>query len=357
MAQYYSLDEILSIDATYNIILGPRSNGKTYSVLRHCLKNYFEKEEQFAYIRRYKESIVPTKLRTLFEPHYKYIETMTDGEYNHVKIYKQAFWLCYLDEDGKITATAPKPFAIAVSLSTQENDKGSDLGFCRYLIFDEFIARDRYLGDEFTRFMNCISTLVRDRAGTKIFMIANPVSKFCPYFDEFGIDINTIEQGTITTIKYEGTDMKVAFEYCDMVESANKPKSEYFAFDNAKVKMITAGTWELDEVAHLPSGVYDDAEKLITFYIEFSNKIFAGEIMKYNDVLLLFYRPANEVKKKHYVFTSRPSLSQWEINKFPKNRLTEIIAQIIKEGREFYSDNSVGNFILGWKTVTFKKAV
>lgn len=354
MANYYSLDAILEVGAIYNIILGPRSNGKTYSVLRHCLRNYFESGEQFAYIRRYKESIAPTKLRTLFEPHYGYIEDMTGGKYNHVKIYKQAFWLCHLDDDGTILETAPKPFAIAVALSTQENDKGSDLGFCRYLIFDEFIARDRYLSDEFTRFMNCVSTLVRDRAGTKIFLIANPVSKFCPYFEEFGIDINTIKQGTITTIKYEGTDMKTAFEYCDMVESSEKPKSEYFAFENAKVKMITAGTWELDEVAHLPSGVYGDAENLMTCYIEFSNKIFAAEILKYNGVLLLFYRPANEVKKNHYVFTSRPSLSQYEINKFPKNRLTEIMAAIIRTGREFYSDNTVGNFILGWKLEVMK---
>lgn len=38
--QYYSLKNILQKKAVYNIIIGERSNGKTYAVLREGVKNY-----------------------------------------------------------------------------------------------------------------------------------------------------------------------------------------------------------------------------------------------------------------------------------------------------------------------------
>lgn len=38
--KFYSLDNILSHNATYNVIFGERSNGKTYSVLKLGLENF-----------------------------------------------------------------------------------------------------------------------------------------------------------------------------------------------------------------------------------------------------------------------------------------------------------------------------
>ena len=38
MSKYYTLTRILRADATYNIVIGQRSNGKTYAVLKH-MKN------------------------------------------------------------------------------------------------------------------------------------------------------------------------------------------------------------------------------------------------------------------------------------------------------------------------------
>ena len=51
--EFYSLDEINKRDADYNIIIGERSNGKTYSCLELILNNYFKKGEQGAIIRRW----------------------------------------------------------------------------------------------------------------------------------------------------------------------------------------------------------------------------------------------------------------------------------------------------------------
>ena len=41
---YYSLRRILEYNATYNIIIGKRSNGKTYAALYEILENYIKTE-------------------------------------------------------------------------------------------------------------------------------------------------------------------------------------------------------------------------------------------------------------------------------------------------------------------------
>ena len=45
--KYYSLKNIQQKDATYNVIFGERSNGKTYAVLKQALENY--KKNKFWY--------------------------------------------------------------------------------------------------------------------------------------------------------------------------------------------------------------------------------------------------------------------------------------------------------------------
>lgn len=37
-SEFYSLEPILSKNATYNMIIGERSNGKTYAVLKYSLQ-------------------------------------------------------------------------------------------------------------------------------------------------------------------------------------------------------------------------------------------------------------------------------------------------------------------------------
>ena len=42
MSKYYSLKKINAKNATYNIIFGERSNGKTYATLNLSLQKYFK---------------------------------------------------------------------------------------------------------------------------------------------------------------------------------------------------------------------------------------------------------------------------------------------------------------------------
>ena len=52
--KFYTLDNILKKDCTYNFIFGERSNGKTYSVLLYSLKEWLKNGSQFEIVRREK---------------------------------------------------------------------------------------------------------------------------------------------------------------------------------------------------------------------------------------------------------------------------------------------------------------
>ena len=56
--EFYSLNKIKQYNATYNVIFGERSNGKTYAVLYESLVNYFKDGSQMGYVRRWKEDII-----------------------------------------------------------------------------------------------------------------------------------------------------------------------------------------------------------------------------------------------------------------------------------------------------------
>ena len=64
--KFYNLKPILKRNATYNVIIGERSNGKTFACLVYALKKYFETGEQFAYVRRWSTDVKPMRLNELF---------------------------------------------------------------------------------------------------------------------------------------------------------------------------------------------------------------------------------------------------------------------------------------------------
>ena len=64
--QYYSLNRILDLNASYNMIFGERSNGKTYAVLKHALEQYFEDGGEIGIIRRWQEDIKATRAQSMF---------------------------------------------------------------------------------------------------------------------------------------------------------------------------------------------------------------------------------------------------------------------------------------------------
>jgi len=128
LEKYYNIEPIDNTNAVYRMIIGQRSNGKTYSVCKHIVDNYFDRGERAAYIRRYEEDITPKNISSLFAPHIQTVIQRSNGRYNAISYRAKEFHLCYMDEDGKITEKDPVAFCIAASINTAEHTKGQDRG-------------------------------------------------------------------------------------------------------------------------------------------------------------------------------------------------------------------------------------
>lgn len=54
---YYDFNRILTYNAMINILFGERGVGKTYGASKFVVNQFIKKDEQFAYIRRYKPEL------------------------------------------------------------------------------------------------------------------------------------------------------------------------------------------------------------------------------------------------------------------------------------------------------------
>lgn len=279
--KYYSLDNILSKNADYNIIFGERSNGKTYAALKYGIERYIKTGEQMAYIRRWREDLRGKRAENLFANHVAngLIEELTDGKFNEVFYLSNKWFLSYYDKDKNKRYPDSTPFCFGFCLSEQEHEKSSSYPNVTTIVFDEFLTRRIYLPDEFMLYMNLLSTIIRQRDNVKVFMLGNTVNKFCPYFQEMGLkNVGVMEQGTIDIYRFGEHGATVAVEYCDTIVK-QKASNKYFCFDNQNLQMITGGKWELAVYPHLPCK-YKPKDVLFVFYIKFNDAILQGNIIQ-----------------------------------------------------------------------------
>lgn len=358
MSKYYSSKRIRKLGAIYNMIIGPRSNGKTYDWKENALNDYKKnKDNRCAYIRRYDTEIAPKNLASLFDSND--IEKIFDGKWNAVDYKKHQFTLC-IKIDGEIVARDEQPFCDVYALNTWEASKGADRGYVSSICFDEFMTRRAYLNDEFVIFQNILSSIIRDREDVVIFMLANTVNKYCPYFKEMGLhNVENMVPGDIELYTFGDSGLSVAVEMC--AESKNtKSVQKFYAFDNPQLEMITKGTWEVALYPHSPCRFTKD-DILKRFYIIFNSKILAGDIVKTQERFFIFYhlhtgtKPVdikwNEYLKKEIVYLEQNDgyyLHQKYLNDAP-TEYHQLIAKMIRMEREFYADNQIGEIIRNWK--------
>lgn len=359
--KYYSLRNILSKNAQYNIIIGERSNGKTYACLEYGLKQYIETGKQTAIIRRFREDFIGRRGASMFDALVAngLVEKYTKGEWNNIYYFSSRWYLCRYDEKGN-RVKDEIPFCYGFSLSASEHDKSNSYPNIYTIVFDEFITRTMYLDDEFTIFSNVISTIIRQRENVKIFMLGNTVNKYgCPYVDEMGLKhFKNMEQGDIDVYRYGDSKLLVAVEYCKP-NKEGKPNNYYFAFDNPKLAMITGGNWEIDIYPHLPEK-YRPMDVALHFYVNYSNEWLHGEIVVLHNMSFIFIHPKttplNTYDKYNVIIYSSvvSPLPNWyrRINE-PRDKITKKIFEYFITDKVFYSSNDVGEIMrnyLQWCT-------
>ena len=218
-------------------------------------------------------------------------------------------------------------------------------------MFDEFLTNSTYLVDEFVLFMNTVSTIVRRREDVKVYMLGNTVNKFCPYFNEMGLNhIPKMEQGSIDIYRYGESKLTVAVEYCASTETKkNAEAHKYFAFNNPKLEMITGGAWELNIYPHLPYK-YRPKDILAMYFIEFNDCIYQCEIIDVEGVVFTFIHiKTTPIRKPEtHIIYSLEYHAEHNYNRSiykPTNKIQTKIEWFFKNDKVFYQDNNVGDAI------------
>ena len=349
--KYYSLNKINKKNATYNVIFGERSNGKTYATLKQVLENYFNDGSQFAYIRRWSVDVQPKRMNNLFNAIIEdgYLEKLSGGKFTAIFYRTGRFYLCTYNDKGKPIYNEEDIIGYAFSLSENEHNKANSYPRVTTIIFDEFLTNKIYLPDEFILFMNTVSTIVRQRTNVKIYMLGNTVNKFCPYFKEMGLtNILTMKQGTIDLYTYGETKLKVAVEYADSKKKFKK-NNFYFAFNNPKLKMITGGAWELNIYPHAPVK-WLPKNIMFTYFIDFNDSIYQCEIInKDANVFTYIHEKTTPIKNPDkdiiYTLDYNPKIN-YNINILkPLNDYQNKITWFYTHDRVYYQNNNVGDAI------------
>lgn len=348
--KYYKLKNILAKNATYNMIFGERSNGKTFALEEYGIKQYVETGEQMALVRRWQDDFVGKRGSTMFDGVVNscVISQMTNGEWTNVYYYASKWYLCRFDKDGNRT-TDVNPFCYGFALTSMEHDKSTSYPEITTIVFDEFLSRSAYLPDEFVLFMNVISTIVRQRTNVKIFMLGNTVNKYCPYFAEMGLKhVKDMKPGTIDVYKYGNSNLTVAVEYAKPSKNG-KPSDMYFAFDNPKLQMITGGAWEIDIYPHCPTKI-KPKDIIMIYYIIFDSEILQCEIILQNDMFFTFiHRKTTPIADDdtHIVYSTdfNPAPNHHRYITRPMTQIEHRIADFYKKDKIYYADNEVGEIV------------
>lgn len=343
--KYYSIDKIKKLDCEYNILLGERSNGKSYAVKQNALIEAWNDGILFVYLRRWQLETKANIVESYFSD--APVKAITSGKCNCISVYRNECFFANMDDSGTITRI--KKCGRVMYLSGAEHYKSMSFPNYGNIIFEEFITDGGYLYDETKLLFGLVSTVAR-RKKIKVWMIGNTISRLCPYFSEWELkNIPKQEQGTIeiyerytNQIDENGNQIviKIAVEFCE--NSGNNSKM----FFGASQQMITNGAWETHPQPHLPKK-YNEYEKLYSVLVEYNNLSYIIDVLKDDNLLLYVYPFTHKNKSPKRIVTEKFSDSP-----FTTPLLTElckgdkIILDLIKRGKICFSDNLTGSEFL-----------
>lgn len=354
--KYYDLGRILKLKAHYNIVIGERSNGKTYATLSYLIEDYYNNGNAFGYIRRWGEDIKQYLMKQVFDSLTinGVIEKITNGVYNSVKYKNRCFYLYKFDDELNTEIVDDIPCGYVFALSEMERDKSISFERVRNILFEEFLTRKIYIPDEFVIFMQLLSTIIRNKDNVKIFMLANTISKQNPYFSEMGLThAKNMKPGDIEVYTYGNSGLKVAIEFSDSIKKFKK-SNVYFAFDNPKLNVITGNgnSWEMNiyprlKYKYLPKNI------IFNFYIMFDNETMVVEYIQLPIGDFLYIHPKTtplKYKDTDIIYTIEPSQQENIFNNLLKcsYQWQSYINELIKTKKVFFSSNEVGELFTNY---------
>lgn len=176
--KWFRLNAILSRNAAFNIIVGPRGDGKTFAAKEKAINNAIRKGEQFILLRRYKTELAS---RNSF--------------FSDIAFKYPGYSFRVRGENAQMQRAGAgdkewETIGYFVALSNSQQKKSVAYPLVTLIIFDEFIVDKgpvRYMNNEVRALLDFYSTVDRYQDRVRVIMISNTVSIMNPYFLEWGV--------------------------------------------------------------------------------------------------------------------------------------------------------------------------
>lgn len=205
---FYNLRKIMSYNLPIMIIIGARGMGKSFAVKKYVLNDFINnKEHRFVWVRDTAESIEKLTQNNGIK-FTEDIDLMNNEKLKEVKINKG---VCVVNN------TIAGEFMPA---SIYQKYKGSSYQKCYNLVIDEFIPEKttvRKISPE--AIVNTMSTVVRSRKNTRVFMMANAIDRADAFLDALGLELGDFGF-------YINREAGVVLHYADNSEKFNKVNSQ-----------------------------------------------------------------------------------------------------------------------------------
>ena len=342
--RFYRLNRILKTDPNYIILLGERSNGKSYSVKEHVIKDFLKNGNQFIYLRRYQLETKANAVEEYFED--MPIEQMTDGKYNSIICWRGSIYFAKRDEEELNKVEKGDRIGYVHYLSGAQHFKSRMFPKVYSIIYEEFVSKDMYIYDEPNELLDYVSTVLRRRDGL-VFLIGNTISRVCPYFNEWELrNIPRMKQGQIDTYDMDTREVdengnkitvRISVEYC---ENSGKGSTMFFG---KSAENINGGAWKTELRPRLPKKL-EEYYKVYELEIRHMGFSFIMQLLSDNENVLLYVYPNTKRRKLERVIT----------HEFSENRLTtkhlldnlrpeKIIRFLLNENKICFSDNLTGS--------------
>lgn len=334
--KYYDISNVLKTEAQYIILLGQRSNGKSYQAKLTVLKNAYKNKKNFVYLRRWQADIKTKAIKSYFAD--MPISKITNGEYSGIEAWNGDIY--FTKEDDKGNTIKGQTIGKYCALNEYERYKSWAFVDYEYILFEEFITDATYLNDEPRQLQQFVSTVARHKKLT-VLMIGNTLSRVCPYFNEWCLE-GVLKQkiGTIDIYHHhlENSVVDIAVEYCANSNAENK------MFFGQSAKQIVSGEWDTVDVPKLPKPI-EYYDKVYEVLVEYQNFKFVINLLVDSNKggKICYVYPYTKQRKIMRILTDVFSDNPFISSRLDITRTAErYIIECFRLNKVCYSDNLTG---------------
>lgn len=335
--EYYTLERILPHKCTYNILLGQRSNGKSYAVKKECVQEAFLGMGDLIYLRRWHLELKQDDVVDYFSdcP----VSEITGGQFNTIDVFRSRIYLGRQDEEGKIER-GPCIGRTADLAGAGHLKSVIKRGQYRNIIFEEFCTDGGYLRNEPNTLSQFVATVFGVQYSGRVWLIGNTVSRFNPYFYTWSLkSLAKMKPGDIDIYNFTNGDgeVKIGVEFCSSLNVDNG-----MFIGDAKANIIT-GVWETQSQPQVPEE-FGKFKVVYTMEVQHQDFRFMLKVLqnKIKERIILCTTANDNESARRKVSDQIDGDPMHTTKLIPLTVGDRLILQLLKRGKLVFANNLVG---------------